>query len=259
MMNINEINTSNFKDFIALGLKTLSISILDYQTNLNRIHEVLTEYRYKYMLYDQYPSLILKMQMILDYFAKMGVFPSDPKTVWKSDNKANKGTFDIDSITEKVTKKVNELLYEFGQKEKTFIDKAFERKNSTFNPMDSYKMGSNTINPKDNSMRNDRESHASNQSSMFSKAKKQSEKKREYSAYYRDFNAVMYIKKYSFTKLSAVLRRLKSLKNNLSNLHRMSTFVETTNMNRSIINKFKFKNWHQIIRNPEIFWLNINQ
>jgi hypothetical protein len=130
MLNFTFINSSNFKEFLSLGIKTLSITILDYHMNIQRIREVLTEYKFNHMHYDQYPTLILKIRMILDYFEKMNVKPSkDVIENPREKPKENKIGFNLQKFKKRVTNKINELLEESGENEKTFLDTKFDQYN----------------------------------------------------------------------------------------------------------------------------------
>lgn len=129
MRNINEINSHNFRTYISMGIKTLAITILDYHMNIYRIREVLVEYRYNYMHYDQYPTMILKIKMILDYFQKMNIYPSETNEPNQESQKNIKTQLNIDQMKKKVTRLINHLLHENGKGEKTFIEKELNQNN----------------------------------------------------------------------------------------------------------------------------------
>ena len=133
--NINKINSMNFKDFFGLGLKTLAMVILDYKLNIKRIREILVEYRFNFMHYELYPKLVLKIRMILDFFENMNVYSSQNEaedcSVNKSFKQSNSGgskiIFDRQKLKDEVTEKINVLLENYGQTEKSFIQKKIQK------------------------------------------------------------------------------------------------------------------------------------
>ena len=260
MMNISEINSTNFQDYLALGLKTLCLVILDYHANVGRIHRVLAEYRYNYMHYDRYPSLVLQIRLILDYFASVGVYspqasPRERPCKDPRDSQDPRAPFDMSKLRKRVTQKINSLLRESGEVEKSFIDKKFEGINPNRDNPESFKAArqSNAV----DSSETEAKKGQSKQSNA--KGKAAPKKRSNYSSYYRDFNSIMYVKRHSFEHLAHILGRLNSLKNHIWALFQMNRFVETTRLSSTLVSQLKKSHWAHIVRNPEIFWLNINQ
>lgn len=265
---IRDIIQNNFKDFIGLGLKTTALVVLDYKANLSRIRELLCEYRYSFMHYERYPTMILKIRMILDFFQKMKVIQGSKRVEEKASKTKEKENraFDMKRVKKRVIHKINDLLQEYGQTQKTFIDKHFDKITGRANTQNIGRLsliyalfGSKRV---EFSSENDIQSRTSRQTSRTSSSvlkSKARQVRQEYSSYYRDFNSIMFVKKYSFRKLRGVLARLESLKNNMCALFQMSQFVETVKMNSGLVPALAPSHWARLVRNPEIFWLNANQ